>query len=200
MQQFWQSEIMAIGILFVGLCVGSFLNVCIYRIPRGLSVNDPKRSFCPSCKKQLPAWQNIPVITWLIQLGKCQHCETPIAARYLLVEVLTGALYLICWKFFPMEGAILAIIFITVLVVIFFIDAEHQIIPISWTTAASIIAIVAAHFWRDLLDFLEPSKGLQTAMIGWLAGFVSLCAVVLLGKIIFGRKRHCFEEALPWNL
>lgn len=191
---------MGVGIFLIGLCVGSFLNVCIHRIPRGLSVNDPKRSFCPSCKNQLPAWQNIPVITWLIQLGRCRHCQAPIAVRYLLVEVLTGALYFIGWKIFPLGGSILAIIFLTVLIVIFFIDAEHQIIPIYWTTVASIIAIGAAYFKTNLLDFLEPSKGLQSAIVGWLAGFFSLCMVVLLGKVLFGRKKHSFDESLPWSV
>lgn len=191
---------MGIGILFIGLCVGSFLNVCIYRIPRGLSVNEPKRSFCPSCKKQLPAWQNIPVITWLIQLGKCRNCQAPIALRYLLVEILTGALYLICWEFFPMEGAILAILFLTVLVVISFIDVEHQVIPINWTSVTAVIAIIAAFFTTDLLIFLEQSKGIQDAIIGWVAGFASLWAVVLLGKMAFGKKKHQFDEPLAWSV
>jgi leader peptidase (prepilin peptidase)/N-methyltransferase len=114
--QIWQSDVIGVGILFIGLCVGSFLNVAIYRIPLGLSVNEPKRSFCPHCKTQLPAWQNIPVLTWLLQRGKCRKCRAPITVRYLIVEVLTGALYLICWKVFPMMAAILAVIFLTNLV------------------------------------------------------------------------------------
>lgn len=191
---------MGIGIFFIGLCVGSFLNVCIHRIPRGLSVNDPKRSFCPSCKKQLPAWQNIPVITWLSQLGKCRNCQAPIAVRYLLVEILTGALYFVCWKFFPMGGAILAIIFLTVLVVVSFIDAEHQVIPINWTSVTAVIAVGAAFFTTGLLSFLEPAKGIQDAVIGWIAGFGSLWAVVLLGKMAFGKKKHSFDVSLAWSV
>ncbi|MDB4615524.1 prepilin peptidase, partial [Akkermansiaceae bacterium] len=201
MLQIWQSDVMAVGILFIGLCVGSFLNVAIYRIPRGLSVNEPKRSFCPHCKTQLPAWQNIPVITWLIQMGKCRSCKAPIAVRYLIVEVLTGALYFVCWKFFPMTAAILAIIFLTILVTISFIDAEHQVIPIQWTTAGSILAILGAWFASDLLKSDSgESGGILDAALGWLAGFLALWAVIHLGKWLFGRKKHRFEKAESWEI
>ena len=192
---------MAVGILFIGLCVGSFLNVAIYRIPRGLSVNEPKRSFCPHCKAQLPAWQNIPVITWLIQMGRCRSCQAPIAVRYLIVEVLTGALYFACWKFFPMTAAILAIIFLTILVTITFIDAEHQIIPVTGTTVGSIIAIAGAWFANDILNLNSgESGGVLDAALGWLVGFLSLWAVLHLGKWLFGRKKHRFEKAEPWQI
>lgn len=118
--------------------------------------------------------------------------------RYLLVEVLTGALYFACWKLFPMEGALLAVVLVTILVVITFIDAEHQVIPIAWTTAGALGAIVGSLFTSDLLSLLEKSNGFPSALIGWAAGFCSLWAVVLLGKIAFGKKRHRFEKALPW--
>ena len=200
MRELWQSDVIAVGIVFIGLCVGSFLNVCIHRIPRGLSVNDPKRSFCPHCKTHFPWWQNLPVITWILQGGKCKTCKAPIAVRYLLVEALTGALFFACWKFFPMGGAMLAIVLVTILVVITFIDAEHQVIPITWTTAGALIAIVASLFTTDLLDLLDKTKGFPTALIGWSAGFGLLWAVVLLGKMAFGKKRHRFDQALPWKV
>ncbi|MEN8694566.1 MAG: prepilin peptidase [Akkermansiaceae bacterium] len=200
MRELWQSDLIAVGMIFFGLCVGSFLNVCIHRIPRGLSVNDPKRSFCPHCKTQLPAWQNLPVITWLIQMGKCRICKAPIAVRYLLVEALTGALFFACWKFFPMNSAILAIVLVTILVVITFIDAEHQVIPITWTTVGALIAIIASLYTTDLLGLLEKAKGFPEALIGWLAGFGSLSVVVLFGKMAFGKKRHRFDESLPWEV
>lgn len=99
-----------------------------------------------------------------------------------------------------MEGAILAIFFLTVLVVISFIDAEHQVIPINWTSVATVIAIVAAFFTTDLLSMLEPSRGIRDAAIGWVAGFASLWAVVLLGKMAFGKKKHQFDEPLTWRV
>lgn len=202
MIQIWQSDVIGVGILFIGLCVGSFLNVAIYRIPLGLSVNEPKRSFCPHCKMQLPAWQNIPVLTWLLQRGKCRKCRAPITVRYLIVEVLTGALYLICWKVFPMMAAILAVIFLTILITISFIDAEHQVIPIWWTTAGSVIALLGAFFFSGHLLNLDiySAGGLKDGILGWIAGFLALWAVLHLGKLLFGRKKHRFEEALPWKV
>jgi len=197
------------GILFIGLCVGSFLNVVIHRLPRGLSVNDPKRSFCPHCETSLPAWQNLPVITWLLQRGRCRNCQAPIAVRYLLVEVLTGVLYFAAWLFLPMISAILGIVLFTILVAVTFIDAEHQLIPTSWTTAGSVIAFGGSLLVPKLLDLpgleldrIEESgwTGLKVSVIGWVIGFGSLWGVVLLGKLIFGRLKLDFKEAAEWRL
>jgi leader peptidase (prepilin peptidase)/N-methyltransferase len=80
-----------------GLFVGSFLNVVIYRAPRGLSVVSP-RSFCPTCERQLRWWENVPVLSWLLLHGKCRTCHNPISARYPLVEAITAAIFgLVTW-------------------------------------------------------------------------------------------------------
>src|SRR5438094_2219268 len=81
----------------VGAIVGSFLNVCIYRMPLGISVNKPRRSFCPKCKYQIPWYSNLPLITWVAQRGKCRNCGAPISVRYVLVELLTALLFLAVW-------------------------------------------------------------------------------------------------------
>lgn len=209
MTEIWYSAIMGWGVLIIGLCVGSFLNVAIHRLPRGLSVNDPKRSFCPHCKTSLPAWQNLPIITWVIQRGRCRSCQAPIAVRYLLVEALTGALYLAAWMTLPMLSAILAIVLFTILVTVTFIDAEHQLIPTSWTTAGSVIALGGGFFVPKLLDlpgqefdWIKESGwiGIKASAIGWATGFGSLLLVVLLGKAIFGRFKMDFKEAALWKL
>src|ERR1700760_4664579 len=85
----------------LGATVGSFLNVCIYRLPLDLSVNKPRRSFCPSCKTQLTWFQNIPLLSWLFLRGKCASCGARIAFRYFAVELLTALLFLLIWKVFP---------------------------------------------------------------------------------------------------
>src|SRR3954465_6429281 len=92
--------------LLLGAAVGSFLNVCIYRMPRDLSVNKPRRSFCPSCKKQIAWHENLPLISWLVLRGKCANCGAPISSRYFVVELLTAILFLVVWLAFPWSVAI----------------------------------------------------------------------------------------------
>jgi leader peptidase (prepilin peptidase)/N-methyltransferase len=91
--------VLASGIFIIGLAFGSFLNVCIYRMPLGLSVVTP-RSACPGCKQPIAMYDNIPILSWLILGGRCRHCRIQISIRYLLIELLTGILFVACfWHF-----------------------------------------------------------------------------------------------------
>ena len=83
----------------LGCIVGSFLNVCIYRLPLGLSIVTPK-SHCPHCKYSIPWYLNIPLVTWLALRGRCKNCGAPISPRYFVVELLTGIAFLSCWLAF----------------------------------------------------------------------------------------------------
>src|SRR6516164_8048327 len=74
----------------IGASIGSFLNVCIYRIPIGLTVSQPRRSFCPSCRRQVEARDNIPIFSWLWLRGRCRFCKSPISIWYFLIELLAG--------------------------------------------------------------------------------------------------------------
>src|SRR5690348_10782838 len=98
--------IFAIAIFALGLAFGSFLNVCIYRMPRDLSVVFPN-SACPHCKANIKFYDNIPVLSWLILRGRCRNCEEVISPRYLIVELLTGAIFLACYAFFGFTPALL---------------------------------------------------------------------------------------------
>src|SRR3954451_4338134 len=116
----------------LGASIGSFLNVCIYRMPRDLSVNQPRRSFCPSCKYQIPWWRNLPLISWLSLRGKCANCGAPISFRYFGVELLTGLLFLAVWlKVWPAQWvhALPFFVMVSLFIVATFIDFEHYIIP-----------------------------------------------------------------------
>ena len=203
---YWNHPAMMWAAIAVGACVGSFLNVVIYRVPRDLSVNEPKRSFCPSCKATLPWWQNLPVITWIIQRGKCAHCGAGIAPRYLLVEVLTAALFFCAWWLFsPLAGFLMMVMF-AVLVAVAFIDAEHYIIPITLTTGAAVLATACSFFQPETLDLAKEGllgswvKGFAASAIGYAAGFCGLLLMVLLGKLMFGTKKLRFEKAAAWEL
>ena len=120
-------------ILFVvifGLIIGSFLNVCIYRVPRKLSVVSPRRSFCPECKHQLNWWENIPVFSWLFLRAKCHHCSTPISGQYPLVELLSAiAAAATFLKFQLTPTGLVIFLLVETLLVITFIDFEFKIIP-----------------------------------------------------------------------
>jgi leader peptidase (prepilin peptidase) / N-methyltransferase len=125
-----------------GLIIGSFLNVVVYRLPRGESLAHPP-SRCPSCGAPVKPYDNVPVISWLLLRGRCRACGAPISARYPAVEALTGALYaLVTWaRWDDASGIALGIVLVTVLVPVALIDLEHRIIPNRITAPAAVIAL-----------------------------------------------------------
>ena len=130
-----------------GLIFGSFLNVCIYRLPRDLSVSEPKRSACPHCHSQIAFYDNIPVLSWLILRGRCRHCKEPISPRYLVVEILTALLFLVgYWHF----GATLACIkydaLSFLLLGLIFTDAETKLLPDKLTLTGLALGIAFSLF------------------------------------------------------
>jgi leader peptidase (prepilin peptidase) / N-methyltransferase len=126
-----------------GLLVGSFLNVVAHRLPRGESLVRP-RSRCPECGTQLRAIDNIPVISWLSLRGRCHHCGASISARYPVVELLTGALYIaVVASQDDAVRIVLGLLLVTALVPITLIDLELQIIPNLITGPAALAAVVA---------------------------------------------------------
>ncbi|MBS4015437.1 MAG: prepilin peptidase [Candidatus Latescibacteria bacterium] len=120
---------MAVLIIILGLVIGSFLNVCIYRIPRKKSIVAP-RSFCPACKKPIQPYDNIPILSYLILGGRCRYCKTKISWQYPFVELLTAGLFLLLFlKFGPTYELLKYIIFILLLIIAAFTDISHRIIP-----------------------------------------------------------------------
>jgi leader peptidase (prepilin peptidase) / N-methyltransferase len=116
-------------IFAAGLAFGSFLNVCVYRMPRGLSVVAP-RSACPGCKRMIAFYDNIPVLSWLILRGRCRNCQARISARYLWVEMLTGILFLVCYWHFGITLSLLKYCaFSFLLLGLIFTDAETKLLP-----------------------------------------------------------------------
>ena len=142
----------------LGLLFGSFLNVCIYRIPRGLSVVHPG-SACPKCGKAIQFYDNIPVLSWLILRGKCRNCSTPITPRYLIVELLTGCVFLVCYWHFGLSLATLkCAIFGFLLLGLIFTDAETRLLPDKMTFSGLVIGLIFSWFVpvNDLLSALLP--------------------------------------------
>lgn len=124
---------LAVTTFALGLCFGSFLNVCIYRLPLGKSVVAP-RSACPHCGDMIPLYHNLPVLSWLILRGKCRSCKQPISPRYLVVEVLTGLLFLGCYSHFGLTLAALKCAVLGYLLLgLIFTDAETKLLPDAMT-------------------------------------------------------------------
>jgi leader peptidase (prepilin peptidase)/N-methyltransferase len=124
------THLIEILIFIFGVCIGSFMNVCIYRLPASKSIINPARSICPTCGNTIRFYDNIPVLSYLWLKGKCRHCNSLIAVRYLLVE-LTGGFFALCiyFKFGITIEAFLYYALISSLLVITFIDIDNQIIP-----------------------------------------------------------------------
>ena len=139
-----------IFIFIIGLAIGSFLNVCIYRIPRSdVSIYSPRRSFCPACNQSIKFYDNIPLLSYLILRGKCRHCKAKISVLYPVVELVTAVLFLVMYYNFEITlELMLALVFIVVLIPIFVIDAQHTIIPtvIVWTGLIIGLVIVWSYF------------------------------------------------------
>jgi leader peptidase (prepilin peptidase)/N-methyltransferase len=193
-----------IPVVMIGACIGSFLNVVIYRVPLGMSVNNPKRSFCPICKNQLSAWQNLPIVSWLCLRGKCAHCSVPIPFRYIAVESLTAVLFGWVWYVFPPEVVIFLWALMGLLVAIIYIDAEHLIIPTNLTWAGSVIGLIACSVYPQLSAMagyqFTWKEGLLSGGIGWVIGFVGLWLVVELGKKAFGKRAMKYDSEVEWSL
>lgn len=191
----------------LGACIGSFLNVVIYRLPLGLSVNDPKRSFCPACKQPIPMWLNLPLVSWLYLRGKCKDCGAPIAVRYFAVELLTAVVFTAVWiGFGPAAPAVVGFLWVLValLIAIAFIDGEHMFIPLKMTSAGAVLGLVACVVWPQLPVLAgvagDWQAGLIQGAIGWAAGFFGLGIFVELGKLAFGKKVLRFDEPVAWSL
>jgi leader peptidase (prepilin peptidase)/N-methyltransferase len=113
----------------VGLVLGSFLNVCIHRLPLGESVVSP-RSRCPRCGAAVRAWQNVPIVSWLLLRARCATCRAPISWRYPAVEALTGLMVVALWRGLGPSFAFgIAAVFSLMMIVLFFTDYDHQLLP-----------------------------------------------------------------------
>jgi leader peptidase (prepilin peptidase)/N-methyltransferase len=174
-------------IFLLGLAIGSFLNVCIYRIPRSdMSIYSPRRSFCPECNQTIKFYDNIPLLSYLFLRGKCRHCKAKISVLYPIVELVTAVLFLVMYYYFGKTLYLLhALIFVSILIPIFVIDAQHYIIPnvISLTGLILGVAIVCAiaYHGKDI-DYLKMR------LIGFLVGGLALWIIAFVGSAIMRKK------------
>jgi len=157
---FWNQvdPVLASAIFVLGLAFGSFLNVCIYRLPLGISVVTP-RSACPKCKQLIALYDNMPVLSWLILRGRCRHCKTSISPRYLIIELLTGLLFVGCYWYFGLTLSTLKYCaFGFLLFGLIFTDAETKLLPDKLTLTGLALGILFSLFVpvSDLISQLLP--------------------------------------------
>lgn len=196
---------------WLGACIGSFLNVVVWRVPRGESIARPP-SHCPKCGSPIRWWQNIPILSWLALRGKCADCCEPISPRYILVEALTGVLFLAVFMHLfsgefrwvggrlddPLGCAVLLVvwwIWIALMVVGSFIDFDHQLLPDFVTVGGMILGVlywtlVSASTNDFAFDFsnLRMYMPLAFSLSGLAFGFGLLWLVRWLGSKAFGRE------------
>ena len=159
----------AVYVFLFGACIGSFLNVCIYRIPAGESIVSPPSS-CPRCGHRIRLYDNIPILGWLLLRGRCRDCSARISIRYPIVELATALLALLTfYKFGLAVPALLTFAFGASLLVISLIDLDHYIIP-NTITLPGIPACMLA-------SLVMPEMTWKASLAGILAGGGSLYAV-----------------------
>ncbi len=185
----------------LGACVGSFLNVCIYRLPLNLSVNQPRRSFCPSCKTQILWHQNLPLVSWLALRGRCANCGARIAFRYFAVELLTAVFFLVIWKAFSWPIVIAYWVFIALVIAATFIDFEHFIIPDEITIGGTVAGLIASIAVPQLMGADRRLTALLISTGSAALGYALLWLVLEGGKLVFGKKRIRLEKptAFTWT-
>jgi leader peptidase (prepilin peptidase)/N-methyltransferase len=176
-----------ITVFVFGAVIGSFLNVCIYRIPKEKSVVTPSSS-CPSCGTPIKFYDNIPILSYIILRGRCRNCKAEFSVRYPFVEFINAALYLAVLNSFGDASPwtlLVYCLFVSTLIVIFFIDIDHQIIPNSITLPGMPLALILGStilpdpFLRDNL------LGFRDSAIGFLAGSGFFYLTAIFGKAIF---------------
>lgn len=187
-----------------GACMGSFLNVCIYRIPEEISVVSP-RSRCPRCMTPIAWYHNIPLISWIALRGRCRQCRTRISFRYFVVELLTAILFLLIWMRYDAGGDARPLALISTthvlhvpilwlfafgLILATFVDFDHLIIP-DRTSLGGIVIGIAATAVAPSLHLLPGEEtitiitGLKRSLIGVAAGSGLLYGIGCLGKVMF---------------
>lgn len=171
-----------------GACIGSFLNVCIHRIPRGASIVHP-RSRCPACSAPIAWYDNLPVLSFLRLRGRCRRCGARISLRYPLVELLTAMLFLGIWNRYGVDARTLIYMAVTGgLIVATFVDLDFMIIPDRLSLGGMPAGLLASAFVPSLHGAESTGEAVVASLIGLFAGAGSLLLVAWLGRLAFKKE------------
>lgn len=167
-------------VILIGLALGSFSNVCIYRIPQRKSILLP-RSFCPKCGAKIRFYDNIPLLSYIFLKGRCRDCKTKISVQYPLVEFITSALLVLAYLRFGLSWDFAArSILILFMILTFFIDLKHRIIPDVLTFPGIILGF--------LLSFVVTSPSVLNSLLGILVGGGMFYLSAILGELLFKKE------------
>lgn len=181
-----------------GACVGSFLNVCIYRIPKGESIVTPG-SHC-ACGQPVKWHDNIPVLSWLILRGRARCCGRAFSFRYPFIELLTAALFLACWLSFPPAKAIAGMVLVAIVLCATFIDLDHMIIPDVFTIGGAVVGVVlslalpALHDQAHEFYFIASMRAGLDAVLGMLVGSGLVLWIALIAEAVLKKEAMGFGD------
>lgn len=177
--------------LMLGATIGSFLNVVIYRMPRGISLSNPRHSICPKCNHQLHMADLVPLFSWLMLGGKCRYCQVKVPARYFAVELFTGIVWAAIWyQFFIVSGAdwgqgIAYMLASAALVAIIWIDWELYLIPDQINAFLAFVGIAFNIYLYAIDSPVKETWGIPSALAGWITGVAVIWGIALLGLVAF---------------
>jgi len=180
--------IAAIFVFMFGAIIGSFLNVCIHRLPKNESIVLPM-SHCPNCKRNIFWYDNIPVLSYMVLRGRCRFCGSDITPRYLIVEVVSASLFLLLFIVFGLSAKFFAYaVFTCGLIVAAFVDFEIQEIPDQVSIGGIVVGLAAAVIFPSIFDTASRFASITNSFLGVVAGGGSIYAMGVLGKIAFKKE------------
>lgn len=185
-------------VLVFGACVGSFLNVCIYRIPAEQSVVFPG-SHC-GCGAPIAWYDNVPVLSWILLRGKARCCGRPFSLRYPVIEALTAGLFAGCWLVFPPFPALAAMAFCGMMVAASFIDLDHMIIPDRFSIGGFVVGVVlsgafpALHGFTESIFMVDSMRAVLAATVGGFIGSALILWIGIFGEIVFRKEAMGFGD------
>ncbi len=177
----------------IGAFIGSFLNVVIYRVPRGIPLWNPSHSFCPSCKAQLGFSEMVPLLSWLFQKGRCRFCGSKVPVRYFMVELMNAAIWGGIWyQYFSatsdLAKGIAYFAASSTLVAIIFIDWDLYIIPEQVNAFLTLIGLVFNAWLIYAKDASAWTWGIPSSLAGWLTGTLVLWGIAFFGRVVLQRN------------
>jgi leader peptidase (prepilin peptidase)/N-methyltransferase len=176
-----------IAAFVVGACIGSFLNVCVYRIPLNRSVIRPG-SHCAACGAPIAWYHNLPILSWIFLRGRANCCGTRIDFRYCLVELGLALVFLSLWLRYPPIDAVIYAFMISGVTAACLIDLDHYIIPDRFTLGGCVAGFIACAIHPSLMGKATALQGFSWSLVGAVAGALTLLAVAWLGTLIFKKE------------